>query len=664
MKIYFFLSLLILTLLSSQTEKGIVIKERIGNEGKRWAICVGINDYEERGILDLKKARNDALALSEIFRKYGQFDHIYTFTDENDAKGEFYPTLRKLKTKLNYLKDFVKPNDLVVFSFSGHGVSNNEGESYLVLADTDPNEMFKTSLKLKDVTDIFTQAGVKKSLLIVDACRESFQENKGINTMGLKSEKFEKSEVAATFYATKDGWYSYEDDSSDYGAFTKHIIDGLAGGADKTEYQGNADGIVTFNELASFVEDGVKEWALERSKKQIPYTKIWGEKYGDLALSSYSVNGYFSKKKEDKKIIKDVIGIETDFTISYINSDKILTKYSGAIKAKSLLSSYKEKNLKDSIEKNKEVMQPVIDKINTSIKEVAKYAKFDIVFDANTGTLLYAKPEYEITDNLIENLENGQISIVNKDKKISGNYLSTPLNFAYINSDKVLSEYKDAKKAKGNSQLMQTVIDNINIAIKEFSVSYNLNIVCDANTGTLLYAKPEYDITDLLIRKLNGENVTITYKAKKSMKFGYIDSDKVLAEFSDSKVAKEQLSDWNKAMEAKVVSMEKKIQTLEDEIKSMPPYISESKKNKKLKEGQDLLQEYYQFKDKIWGDKGDFYIKNNLLMQPVIDKINIQIKNTGERENFDFIVDANTGTLLYSELRFEITNIIIDELNK
>jgi outer membrane protein len=148
------------------------------------------------------------------------------------------------------------------------------------------------------------------------------------------------------------------------------------------------------------------------------------------------------------------------------------------------------------------------------------------------------------------------------------------------------------------------------------------------------------------------------------MKFGYINSDKVLAEYNEAKKAKEQLSNWNKEMEKKAGDMEKEIKKLEDEIKNMSVMVSEEKKNEKMAEGQKKLQDYYQYKEKVWGQQGDFYKKNTELMQPIIDKINEVIKQISEKEKYDFVFDANTGTLLFAKPEFEITDRILKELNK
>ena len=193
-------------LYSQEGIKGLRIKELEGNAGKRWAVCIGINDYEDSTILDLEKARNDAKSMAAVFKEQGQFDWVFLMTDDLNPRDEHYPKKRNVINKLNFIKEFVAPNDLMVIFFSGHGVSDLEGKGYLVLADTYSDELFAESYAVQDMVSVIKETGVKKSLLIVDACREYFQENKGISSSGLYEEKFERAEIAATFYATKEGW--------------------------------------------------------------------------------------------------------------------------------------------------------------------------------------------------------------------------------------------------------------------------------------------------------------------------------------------------------------------------------------------------------------------------------------------------------------------------
>ncbi len=270
------------------------IEDLPGNRGKRYAVCVGISGYEDPGIQDLQKARNDAKALGEELKTQGQFDSVFVMTDDVDPrydKAGVYPRLANIRARLKYLSDFVTPNDLVVFSFSGHGVANEKGDGYLVPADARAQDPFATSLAVAEVVAWLQKLKVKKSLLLLDACREKLAEtaSRGLSAgANLRSERFERSEVAAVFYATRTGWYSYEDPQTDFGVFTRFLLDGLRG---KADYQcGNRDGIVSFKELSAFVEDAVTTYALAQGMKQRPSTQLTAESYGDLALTTYSAS--------------------------------------------------------------------------------------------------------------------------------------------------------------------------------------------------------------------------------------------------------------------------------------------------------------------------------------------------------------------------------------
>lgn len=54
--------------------------------GKRWAICVGIDDYEDSAIHDLGKAENDAAAIAESLSFYGQFDQVVLMSGSDNPR--------------------------------------------------------------------------------------------------------------------------------------------------------------------------------------------------------------------------------------------------------------------------------------------------------------------------------------------------------------------------------------------------------------------------------------------------------------------------------------------------------------------------------------------------------------------------------------------------
>ena len=162
----FFLFWLVTMSFAQEGSRGVRIKLMKKNAGTRWAICIGINDYEDRTIIDLKKARNDAKELGKVLKEYGQFDRVYIMTDDLNPRDENYPKLMNIRRKLDFLKGFIEPEDLVLFSFSGHGIANSEGEGFLVTADSYRQNFQGSSLKVKEIIQWLKQVKVKKSLLL------------------------------------------------------------------------------------------------------------------------------------------------------------------------------------------------------------------------------------------------------------------------------------------------------------------------------------------------------------------------------------------------------------------------------------------------------------------------------------------------------------------
>ncbi|MGE5343461.1 MAG: SUMF1/EgtB/PvdO family nonheme iron enzyme [Candidatus Omnitrophota bacterium] len=276
----------VLSACTQEVTRGVQLNKIQNNAGKRIAICIGINEYEDSTIGRLKKARNDAKQLGKVLMENGQFDAVYVMTDDQEPRKEDYPKLINIKRRMDLLKGLINSQALVIFSFSGHGISNSRNEGFFLVADSYRNDQaFENTLKVSEIVQWLKEIGIKKSLLLLDACRENVIEgSRAVNLNMMPEERFSQAELGAVCYATKPGWFSYED--SDYGVFTKYIIKGLGGKADK-EVSGNGDGIISFSELSAYVEENVTSWALRESKYQKPYTQLLGEKFGDIALSAY-----------------------------------------------------------------------------------------------------------------------------------------------------------------------------------------------------------------------------------------------------------------------------------------------------------------------------------------------------------------------------------------
>jgi outer membrane protein len=55
--------------------------------------------------------------------------------------------------------------------------------------------------------------------------------------------------------------------------------------------------------------------------------------------------------------------------------------------------------------RNQELSKPIMDKINAAIQKVSQEIGYDLVFDAASASIVYAVPELDITDRVIEELK-------------------------------------------------------------------------------------------------------------------------------------------------------------------------------------------------------------------------------------------------------------------
>ena len=55
--------------------------------------------------------------------------------------------------------------------------------------------------------------------------------------------------------------------------------------------------------------------------------------------------------------------------------------------------------------RNLELSKPVLDKINVAIEKISKEESYDFVFDAASANIVFALPEHDLTDKVLEELK-------------------------------------------------------------------------------------------------------------------------------------------------------------------------------------------------------------------------------------------------------------------
>ncbi|MBN2423576.1 MAG: OmpH family outer membrane protein [Calditrichaceae bacterium] len=149
-----------------------------------------------------------------------------------------------------------------------------------------------------------------------------------------------------------------------------------------------------------------------------------------------------------------------------------------------------------------------------------------------------------------------------------------------------------------------------------------------------------------------------------AQKFAFVQSQRILAEYQEFVDVQNKINEIKNSYEAEYQKMVEEYNKMLDEIDSQSLLLSPEKKQEKLNEAQQKAVAIEQFKYQKLGPEGELYKKNLEFSQPIIKKINDLIAKIGEEEGYDFIFDASSGALVHALPKYDLTEKIIESLNK
>jgi len=218
--------LLVAVLLVFCFPSSALLSQKIINFEKRFALVIGNGNYKEIGSLD--NSVNDALSLSRKLKSLG-----FNVTTLTDMKSD------DIQNTLNSFEQSIYPGSAIFFYFSGHGVQI-AGHNYLIMSDfsvkrssnTDASDkshliidsLKKYSISLDEVMAILNKHNLKTKIIMLDACRESPNEN--FEAEGLAGIDAPVNTLFA--FATAPGKVSYSLTKDDKNSlYTKYFLENI-----------------------------------------------------------------------------------------------------------------------------------------------------------------------------------------------------------------------------------------------------------------------------------------------------------------------------------------------------------------------------------------------------------------------------------------------------
>jgi outer membrane protein len=152
--------------------------------------------------------------------------------------------------------------------------------------------------------------------------------------------------------------------------------------------------------------------------------------------------------------------------------------------------------------------------------------------------------------------------------------------------------------------------------------------------------------------------------APAQLKLGYVDSQRILSANAAAQDASKKLETESNRWTQELQKMEQDIKTKMESLDQQSLLLSEEKKQERMQELQNMQIEAQKYQNDKWGENGEAYQLREQLLKPVIDAINTAIHKVGQDGGYDFIFDTVNGNVLYAQDKYDLTELVIEELGK
>jgi Caspase domain/Pentapeptide repeats (8 copies)/NHL repeat len=250
--------------------------------GKRKALIVGISDYVSLQKLDFCK--KDGLEVYEILSTLG-----YEISENNKLIGEVKG--EKIKDIIYDFFDDINnsPDDTLLFYYSGHGVPDSDGDTYLASSDIDADRPYRRGFSFDQLTKMIQKCVSTRVVAILDCCysgaakvskgREDDAATLGRISIDDKSRKLPQGQGKYILAASQAAQEAYALTTSDHSIFTYYLLQGLKGNAESVDGEGN----VTPQSLGTYVYRAIMSLPANKRPKQTPITRA--EESGNVILA-------------------------------------------------------------------------------------------------------------------------------------------------------------------------------------------------------------------------------------------------------------------------------------------------------------------------------------------------------------------------------------------
>lgn len=232
---------------------------------RKFALLIGVSQSSEEDLPELPSAIEDIRAMQAVLQnpEIGGFDSVAVLPN---------PTRQEMEEAIETLFANCKKEDLVLFYFSGHGITDEKGKLYLVMPQTRKergNLIKATAVAATVLHDNMDNSRSKRQVLILDSCFS------GAIAEGLTGKSAESKvdiqkelggEGRAILTSSNAVQKSFHIKGYNLSIYTHYLIDGIQTGAANQD----GDNYISVDELHEYAKKKLEQEAPSMSPQFFP----------------------------------------------------------------------------------------------------------------------------------------------------------------------------------------------------------------------------------------------------------------------------------------------------------------------------------------------------------------------------------------------------------
>lgn len=146
-------------------------------------------------------------------------------------------------------------------------------------------------------------------------------------------------------------------------------------------------------------------------------------------------------------------------------------------------------------------------------------------------------------------------------------------------------------------------------------------------------------------------------------KIGYVDTDFILSKIPDYKNIEQELKTVSQQWRNQLEQMQKEIDQLKEDFSSKEILYTDEIRKQKKEEINRKVQQRQQYLEQKFGSNGEYFKKQQELLEPIQQDVYNAISVIAGRDGFDFIFDRSQNTsLLFTKKEWNLNAAVLTEL--